>query len=56
MGSDTAHRLLLTIITTLVSPATSVIPSLLPKLGPPNYLTEKEWQMLFTTCLVAVMG
>ena len=46
----------LTIITTLVSPATSVILSLLHKLGPSNYLTEKEWQMLFATYLAAVMG
>ena len=46
----------LTIITTLVSPTTSVNLSLLHKLGPSNYLTEKEWQMLFTTYLAAVMG
>lgn len=39
-----------TIITSLVSPATNMIPRLLPKLGPPNHPTEQERQILFIDC------
>ena len=41
---------------TFIGKVMSLLFNMLHKLGPPNYLTEKEWQMLFTTYLAAVMG
>ena len=43
------------IITTLVSPATNIILSLLLKLEPPNHPMEKEWQIWLMAHLAATL-